>query len=90
VLLATMSPPHRSTSFVPGTAECVAILPAVMIGDHAVDVAAASALGIASVFAGWGYGHIEPASQPSAVATSFADLPGILESLVPTRIRSLG
>ena len=65
-------------------------LPAVMIGDHAVDVAAASALGIASVFAGWGYGHTESASRPSAVATSFEDLPGILELLIPSRARSPG
>jgi phosphoglycolate phosphatase len=64
-------------------------LPAVMIGDHAVDVAVASASGMASVFAGWGYGHTEPAFRPSAVASSFEDLPGILESLIPARSRSL-
>ena len=64
-------------------------LPAVMIGDHAVDIAAASAFGIASVFADWGYGRTESASQPSAVASSFEDLPGILESLIPARARSL-
>lgn len=65
-------------------------LPAVMIGDNAVDVAAASSFGIASVFAAWGYGHTEPASQPSAVAASFEDLPGIVEALVPPRAVSPG
>lgn len=60
-------------------------LSSVMIGDNAVDVAAATAFGIASVFVTWGYGQANPSSRPSAVADTFEALPGVLESLLPLR-----
>lgn len=60
-------------------------LPAVMIGDNAVDVAAATGYGIPCLFASWGYGQA-PSSQPaSLIARSFTDIPAMLERRVPCR-----
>jgi phosphoglycolate phosphatase len=55
---------------------------AVMAGDHANDVAAASGAGIPCVFAAWGYGTPEMAKGSAAVALDFADLVTIARRLV--------
>ena len=53
---------------------------AVMVGDHHNDIAAASAAGIASVWAKWGYGReVDGASE---AADGFRALPAILDRLV--------
>ena len=51
---------------------------AVMIGDNRVDVLAARALGIPSVFAGWGYGHRDTGKEATIAAARFGDLPPVL------------
>jgi phosphoglycolate phosphatase len=55
---------------------------AVMVGDHANDVAAAQGAGVPCVFAGWGYGRAAMADGAIAVAAAFAELPGLCEGLV--------
>lgn len=54
---------------------------AVMIGDHHNDVAAASGLGLPSVFVLWGYGPRAMAGD-SALVEAPAALPGLLARLV--------
>jgi phosphoglycolate phosphatase len=46
---------------------------AVMVGDHANDVAAATGAGIPCIFAAWGYGPPAMAAGAVAVAGSFAE-----------------
>jgi phosphoglycolate phosphatase len=58
-------------------------LPAVMIGDNSVDMAAASAYGIPSVFAAWGYGAMPPHQHVPFVAAAFRGLPRLLDQIVP-------
>ena len=50
---------------------------AVMVGDHANDVAAAQGAGVPCIFAGWGYGPPEMAQGATEIA---ADLPGMAEA----------
>jgi phosphoglycolate phosphatase len=58
---------------------------AVMIGDHRNDIGAAKAAGIPCVFAAWGYGPAEMAKGADAVARAPAELPALLDRLVPAR-----
>ena len=56
---------------------------AVMAGDHANDLLAASGAGLPCIFAAWGYGSIATAAGAAAIAERFADLPGIAARLLP-------
>lgn len=56
---------------------------AVMVGDHANDIAAATGAGIPSIFAAWGYGAAAMASAATAVARRFSDIPDIASRLIP-------
>lgn len=47
---------------------------AVMVGDHANDIAVAKGAGLPSIFAAWGYGARSMAAGASAVAERFAAL----------------
>ncbi len=58
---------------------------ALMIGDHANDVLAASRAGVKVVFASWGYGSPSMAAAADAILPNAADLPGLAERLVPAR-----
>jgi phosphoglycolate phosphatase len=55
---------------------------AIMVGDHANDIAAGKALSLPTVFAAWGYGDRTMAAGASAVAERFSALgtlaPGLL------------
>lgn len=62
-------------------------LPAVMIGDNAVDIAAAAAYGIPCIFASWGYGQATGDASACHPAGVFTELPGLLERLVPASHR---
>ncbi len=55
---------------------------AVMVGDQHNDVAGAAACAMPCVFAAWGYGPIEAAAG-AAIARSAAELPGLLDRLLP-------
>ena len=55
---------------------------AVMGGDHANDVAAASGAGLPCIFAAWGYGLPEMAEGAAAVAQDFAELVAIARRLL--------
>ncbi|HVA15412.1 MAG TPA: HAD-IA family hydrolase [Stellaceae bacterium] len=55
---------------------------AVMVGDHANDIAAGTALGIPTIFAAWGYGAPSMAAGASAVATRFAELAAVAPRLL--------
>ena len=48
---------------------------AVMVGDHRNDIAAATAAGVPSIFAAWGYGSPVMAAGASATCDSFAEIP---------------
>lgn len=54
---------------------------AVMVGDHHNDIHAAHGAGTASIWASWGYGVAVTGAD--ADAARFADLPALLERLVP-------
>jgi phosphoglycolate phosphatase len=56
---------------------------AVMIGDHRNDMVAARGLGIPAVFVRWGYGRPEMAEGAAALADAPADLPALLDRLMP-------
>jgi phosphoglycolate phosphatase len=56
---------------------------AVMVGDHANDVAAARGAGVKSVFVTWGYGSPAMAAGADGVAHDLADLSAAVERLVP-------
>jgi phosphoglycolate phosphatase len=55
---------------------------AVMVGDHANDVAAAKGVGMPCIFAGWGYGRPEMAQGAARVAARFADLAELAPQLL--------
>jgi phosphoglycolate phosphatase len=55
---------------------------AVMAGDHANDVLAATGAGLPCIFAGWGYGPPAMARGAAAIAERFADLPPIAARLL--------
>lgn len=57
---------------------------AVMVGDHANDVAAANGAGLACVFAAWGYGPAAMAAGATEIAASFSALPAIVNRLMPS------
>lgn len=52
---------------------------AVMVGDHANDIAAARGCFLPAIWAAWGYAAADPGAD--AVAHGFAGLPGLLEGL---------
>lgn len=56
---------------------------AVMAGDHANDVAAATGAGLPCVFAAWGYGPLSMAQGAAATAQSFEELVGIVRTVIP-------
>lgn len=56
---------------------------AVMVGDHANDVAAALGAGLPCLFAAWGYGPLAMADGATAIVARFADLPAAVERLLP-------
>lgn len=58
---------------------------AVMVGDHANDVAAARGAGLPCVFAAWGYGRAGMAAGAAVVARRFDELPAIAERLLSAR-----
>ena len=60
---------------------------AVMVGDHANDVMAARAAGVASIFALWGYGRPDMAAGADACAAGIAEIPELAGSLLA---RALG
>ena len=55
---------------------------AVMVGDHSNDIGAASAAGIASIFAKWGYGPPAMAAGATARAQAAADVPALAARLL--------
>jgi len=55
---------------------------AIMVGDHANDVLAATAAGAPCIFAAWGYGPAAMAAGAAAIAERFADLPALAEMLL--------
>jgi phosphoglycolate phosphatase-like HAD superfamily hydrolase len=55
---------------------------AVAVGDHSNDVAAAAGAGVQCIFAAWGYGKREMAQGATAVADSFAEVPGLATRLL--------
>jgi phosphoglycolate phosphatase len=56
---------------------------AVMVGDHANDIAVAKGAGVPSIFAAWGYGARSMAEGASAIGARFTDLAGLAPSLLP-------
>ena len=59
-------------------------LPAVMIGDNAVDIAAANAYGIPGVFVAWGYGQTPDHQLVQYTVMRASGLPGLLDQLLPS------
>lgn len=57
---------------------------AVMVGDHANDVAAARVADVPAIFAAWGYGNPALTQGAAAVALHFAELAAIAPRLVPS------
>jgi phosphoglycolate phosphatase len=58
---------------------------AVMVGDHANDVAAATGAGLPCIFAAWGYGPPEMAVGAAATATAFSEVPDLARALLDRR-----
>ena len=56
---------------------------AMMVGDHANDVAAAMGAGLPCIFAAWGYGPPAMAAGAVAVARDVADMAAIAQRLLP-------
>jgi phosphoglycolate phosphatase len=56
---------------------------AMMVGDHANDVAAARGAGMRSIFVTWGYGPIAMAEGADAVANDLAELAFAVRRLMP-------
>ncbi len=56
---------------------------AIMLGDHANDIAAAQAAGVIPVFALWGYGRAEMAER-ALTLPSISALPPLAETLLPS------
>ena len=67
-----------------GTVDAAGGVPAraVMVGDHANDVAAAKGAGIACIWAGWGYGAAEMACGSDACAASITQVPALAHDLL--------
>jgi phosphoglycolate phosphatase len=55
---------------------------AVMLGDHANDVAAAAGAGMPCIFAAWGYGPLAMAAGAAAVAPDMTAVPAIARRLL--------
>ncbi len=55
---------------------------AIMVGDHANDVGAATGAGLPCIFALWGYGPAAMAKGAAAVARNFSDLPEMAPALL--------
>lgn len=68
-----------------GTVKAAAGTPerALMVGDHANDIAAARAANMPAIFAAWGYGSPTP-QHATAVARQFAELAQIAPRLLPS------
>jgi phosphoglycolate phosphatase len=60
---------------------------AVMVGDHANDVAAATGAGVPCIFAVWGYGAPEMAAGATATAAAFPEVPDLARALLDRRAR---
>ncbi len=58
---------------------------AIMAGDHANDVAAASGAGLPCIFAAWGYGPPSMAQGAVAIARDITEMATIANRLVPPR-----
>ena len=56
---------------------------AILLGDHRNDVAAAKLAGIASIFAGWGYGLPEMGAGCTAIARDIVEAAAIANRLLP-------
>jgi phosphoglycolate phosphatase len=56
---------------------------AVMLGDHANDILAATRARVPVIFAGWGYGGRQMAAAADAIAENVAELPALAERLCP-------
>ncbi|HEY3917613.1 MAG TPA: HAD-IA family hydrolase [Stellaceae bacterium] len=54
----------------------------IMVGDHANDIAAGTALGLPTVFAAWGYGDRKMAAGASTVAERFSELAKLAPTLI--------
>ena len=59
--------------------------PAVMVGDHANDVAAARGAGLPCIFAGWGHGPARMAEGTDLVAARFTDLVRLAPQVLAAR-----
>ena len=57
----------------------------IMVGDHHNDVAAAAGAGVASVFAGWGYGRAGMEDGADVVCATPAALASVASQLKPAR-----
>jgi len=55
---------------------------AVMVGDHANDVAAATGAGLPCIFAAWGYGPPAMAAGAAATAAAFTEVPALARALL--------
>jgi phosphoglycolate phosphatase len=55
---------------------------AVMVGDHANDVAAATGAGLPCIFAAWGYGPPGMAAGAAATAAAFTEVPALACALL--------
>ncbi len=55
---------------------------AVMVGDHANDIAAARGSAVPAIFAAWGYGNAAMAQGAAAIAQHFSELAAIAPRLV--------
>jgi phosphoglycolate phosphatase len=55
---------------------------AVMVGDHANDVAAATGAGLPCIFAAWGYGPPAMAAGAAATAAAFTEVPELARTLL--------
>ena len=54
----------------------------VMVGDHRNDIAAANGAGVASIFAGWGFGPADMAAGSDARAEALPQIPALARSLL--------
>ncbi len=55
---------------------------AVMLGDHANDILAATGAGVPAIFAAWGYGTPDMAAGSAAIAPDFTAVPALLERIL--------
>jgi phosphoglycolate phosphatase len=58
---------------------------AVLLGDHANDVAAGRAAGVPVIFAAWGYGQPEMAEGAAARAEHFSEVPALADRVLGQR-----